>query len=74
MRADVKVAGPLASAHSTLTAAKQTFLSNDGVAFPGYMEKTFWPISDQLILGKTTASDFVGKMRQAQIDYWKLQS
>lgn len=71
VRPDAPVAPAVESVKAAIDAAPATHLQNDGVTFPGYMEKVFFPKDDELFLGKTTADEFVGKMKAAQIQYWK---
>ncbi|UVJ38902.1 ABC transporter substrate-binding protein [Arthrobacter sp. CJ23] len=71
VRADAPVAPAVASVKAAIDAAPATHLQNDGVTFPGYMEKVFFPKDDELFLGKSSASEFVAKMKAAQIQYWK---
>ncbi|MEV4415125.1 extracellular solute-binding protein [Catellatospora sp. NPDC049609] len=74
IRADASIAAQMAGIKADLDAAGAYHLQNDGVAFPGYNEKTFWAKTDELFLGKITAAQFTTQMKQAQIDYWKAQS
>lgn len=71
IRSDVEVSPELAMVKKSLDEAPSTYLQNDGVTFPGYVEKVFWPLDDQLFLGKITAEEFVAQMKEAQIAYWK---
>ncbi|MCF3138166.1 ABC transporter substrate-binding protein [Paenarthrobacter sp. AR 02] len=71
VRPDAPVAAAVESVKAAIDAAPATHLQNDGVTFPGYMEKVFFPKDDELFLGKSTADEFVGKMKAAQIQYWK---
>lgn len=73
IRADAAVAPQLAGVKKALDAAQGVYLQYDGVEYPGFMEKTFFPIDDQLFLGKISAKDFVAKMKAAQVQYWKGQ-
>lgn len=73
LRNDIDVLPSLASNAKAIREAKSLFQQNDAVAFPGYIEKVFWPISDQLVTGKITASEFTAKMKDAQVAYWKEQ-
>lgn len=74
IRADAATAPQMAGIKADLDAATAYHLQNDGVAFPGYNEKTFWTKTDELFLGKITAAQFVSQMKRAQIDYWKAQN
>lgn len=71
VRADAPVAPAVESVKAAIDAAPATHLQNDGVTFPGYMEKVFFPKDDELFLGKSSAEDFIAKMKDAQIQYWK---
>lgn len=71
IRADAAISPEMASVKKALDAAPSVYLQNDGVTYPGYVEKVFWPKDDQLFLGKTSADDFVKQMKDAQIQYWK---
>jgi len=71
VRQDAPVDPAVASVKAAIDAAPATHLQNDGVTFPGYTEKVFFPRDDELFLGKTTAAEFVAKMKEAQIQYWK---
>ncbi|MFJ5956780.1 ABC transporter substrate-binding protein [Paenarthrobacter sp. NPDC092416] len=71
VRPDAPVAPAVESVKAAIDAAPATHLQNDGVTFPGYMEKVFFPKDDELFLGKTSAAGFVAKMKAAQIQYWK---
>lgn len=71
VRQDAPVDPAVASVKAAIDAAPATHLQNDGVTFPGYTEKVFFPRSDELFLGKITAAEFVAKMKDAQIQYWK---
>jgi ABC-type glycerol-3-phosphate transport system substrate-binding protein len=74
VRSDVTVAPDLADVQKALNSAPETYQQNDGVAFPGYNEKVFWPVDDDLVLGKISAEEFVHKLKDATVEYWKQQS
>ncbi len=71
IRTDAATAPEMASVKKSLDSAEEIYLQNDGVTFPGYVEKVFWPIDDELFLGKINAAGFVEKMKSATIQYWK---
>ncbi len=71
VRPDAPVDPAVESVKAAIDAAPATHLQNDGVTFPGFMEKVFFPKDDELFLGKTSADEFIGKMKAAQIQYWK---
>ncbi|WP_427016489.1 sugar ABC transporter substrate-binding protein [Pseudarthrobacter sp. P1] len=71
IRADAAFSPQMDSVKKSLDSATSVYQQNDGVTFPGYVEKVFWPIDDQLFLGKISAAEFVAKMKDAQIQYWK---
>lgn len=74
IRADAAIAPEMESIKKSIDSAKTIYLQNDGVTAPGYVEKVLWPIDDELFLGKIKASEFVSKMKSAQVDYWKNNS
>jgi len=74
VREDAATAPVLQPVLDDLRQADAVYQQSDGVAFPGYIEKVFWPVDDELFLGKLTANEFVAKMKTTQIDYWKNQS
>lgn len=71
IRSDASVSPQLEGVHQALLAASETYQQNDGVAFPGYNEKVFWPVDDKLIFGQITGQQFVQTMKSATIAYWK---
>lgn len=71
IRTDAATAPEMASVKKALDGAAEIYLQNDGVTFPGYVEKVLWPINDELFLGKITAEQFVDKMKQSTVQYWK---
>lgn len=71
IRADAATSPQMATSKAALDAAEQVHLAFDGVTFPGYLDKLFYPKNDQLFLGKVSAETFVKDMKQAQIQYWK---
>lgn len=71
IRADAAVSPQMATVKKALEAAPSVYLQYDGVTYPGFMEKTFMPLDDQLFLGKISAKDFVAKAKDAQTAYWK---
>jgi ABC-type glycerol-3-phosphate transport system substrate-binding protein len=71
IRADAAVSPEMKTEKAALDNATKFYQQNDGIAFPGYNEKVFWPISDKLFLGKSSPQEFVTEMKAAQIDYWK---
>ncbi|UWZ34296.1 extracellular solute-binding protein [Dactylosporangium roseum] len=73
VRSDAATAPEMASVKTALDKVSTYHQQNDGVAFPGYNEKTFWAKDDELFLGKISAQDFVRQMKEAQIAYWKTQ-
>ncbi len=74
VRSDVTVSPELAGVQKALATAPETYQQNDGVAFPGYNEKVFWPVDDELVLGKITAEEFVHTMKADTVKYWKQHS
>jgi raffinose/stachyose/melibiose transport system substrate-binding protein len=73
VRSDAAISTELASLQSMIKSASGFHQQNDGVAFTGYNEKTYWPNSDKLFLGKLTAGQFVETMAKDQAAYWKSQ-
>jgi len=71
VRDDASTPTEQASVVKALRNAKEVYQQNDGVTFSGYLEKTFWPLDDELFLGKINAQQFVTKMKAAQVAYWK---
>ncbi|MBS1675632.1 MAG: extracellular solute-binding protein [Actinobacteria bacterium] len=74
IRSDATVSEEMSTVKAALTSAGSYFLQNDGITFPGYTEKLLWPALNDLVLGKTSAKDFVQTMKTGQIDYWKQNS
>jgi len=73
IRSDVAVPKALTNAVKSLQTATSFRQQDDGILFPGYMEKVFYPLDDQLFFGKITAQQFVDKMADAQKTYWESQ-
>ncbi len=71
IRADAKTSPEMAGIKAAVDETEAINAAFDGVIFPGYLEKVFWPKDDQLFLGKITAEQFVKQMKQAQVQYWK---
>lgn len=71
VRSDAAVPDALKKAKESLDSASGIYLQNDGVTYPGYIEKVFGPLDDQLFLGKISSQEFVSQMKTAQIQYWK---
>ncbi len=71
IRTDAAIAPEMASVKNALDSAEEIYLQNDGVTHPGYVEKILWPIDDELFLGKINAAEFVEKMKQSTVQYWK---
>ena len=71
IRTDAATSPEMASVKKSIDGAKEIYLQNDGVTAPGYVEKVFWPINDELFLGKINAGEFVQKMKTATVQYWK---
>ena len=74
VRSDVSVSPELSGVKKSLDEAKETYQQNDGVAFPGYNEKVFWPVDDKLVLGEISAEKFVSTMKAATVRYWESQN
>lgn len=74
IRSDAKVSPEESSEKAALAGATEFYQQDDGIVFPGYMEKVFQPLDDQLFFGKISAEQFVSQMKTAQIAYWKAQS
>ena len=73
VREDAASAPELAGVQAAIKAASSSHMAGDGVAYPGYNEKVFWPVSDSLFHGKITAQEFVDKMVKDQKAYWASQ-
>ncbi|MEO7586472.1 MAG: extracellular solute-binding protein, partial [Arachnia sp.] len=73
VRLDAETSPEIASVIANLKNADGVFPALDGTFFPGYTDKVFFPINNELVLGKLSAEEFVSKMKQANIDYWKTQ-
>lgn len=71
IRTDAVTSPELTSVKTALDNAEEIYLQNDGVTFPGYVEKILWPADDELFLGKITAEEFVAKMKSSTVQYWK---
>ena len=71
IRTDAATSPELTSVKTALDNAEEIYLQNDGVTFPGYVEKILWPADDELFLGKITAEEFVAKMKSSTVQYWK---
>lgn len=71
IREDAKTAPEMAGIKAAVDATDSINLAFDGVVFPGYLEKVLVPNDDALFLGKISAEQFVKKMKQEQIQYWK---
>lgn len=71
IRTDVAISPELANVKKAIDSADEIYLQNDGVTYPGYVEKILWPINDELFLGKINAAQFVEKMKSATVQYWK---
>lgn len=74
IRTDSATSEEMVSIKKNLDSASSIYLQNDGVTAAGYVEKVLWPIDDELFLGKISATEFVSKMKSAQIEYWKNNS
>ncbi|MFF1873209.1 ABC transporter substrate-binding protein [Kitasatospora herbaricolor] len=46
----------------------------DGADFPGFQDRIYFPAVTDLLLGKTSAQQFVDNIAKAQADFWKSQS
>ncbi|MPV38149.1 extracellular solute-binding protein [Georgenia subflava] len=73
VREDVEPPAEQAGVWAHLQEADSFHQQNDGVAFPGYNDKVFWAINDELVLGKIDAQEFVDKMAAATAEYWAEQ-
>lgn len=73
VRQDAETSPELDSVIENLKNADGVYPALDGTFFPGYTEKVLFPNVTDLILGKISAEEFVAKMKQANIDYWKTQ-
>ncbi|MEV8182105.1 extracellular solute-binding protein [Specibacter sp. NPDC078692] len=71
IRQDAATSPEMASVKKSIDSAEEIYLQNDGVTYPGYVEKVFWPINDELFLGKINAAEFVQKMKTSTVKYWK---
>lgn len=71
IRSDAETSPEMAGIKAALDETDNVNAAFDGVIFPGYIEKVFWPKDDELFLGKITAEQFVKQMKQEQIQYWK---
>lgn len=73
IRNDVKAPEVQADVWKHLQEADSFHQQNDGVAFPGYNDKVFWAVNDELILGKIDAQKFVDTMAEKTVAYWEEQ-
>jgi raffinose/stachyose/melibiose transport system substrate-binding protein len=73
LREDAATSPELAGVQQAIKSANAYHQQNDGVAFPGYNEKVFWPNSDKLFLGAMSPEQFVDTMVTQQAAYWKAQ-
>ncbi|NVM93861.1 ABC transporter substrate-binding protein [Arthrobacter wenxiniae] len=73
IRADAQTSPEMSTVKTAIDNAKEIYQADDGITFPGYTTKVYWPIDDQLFLGKINATQFVAKMKAAQLAYWKGQ-
>ena len=73
IRSDADTAPQLTGVTTALARADSFHQQNDGVAYPGFNEKVFWPKDDELFHGKLTPQQFVHRMKAAQVSYWKTQ-
>ncbi len=73
IRAEAQTDPEMASIKDAMDKATEVYQADDGITFPGYTTKVYWPIDDELFLGKIDAAQFVAKMKAAQISYWKAQ-
>ncbi len=72
-RADVSVPSQLTSLKAAID-SRPFGESSDGLyGIPDYMQKIFQPASQELLLGKVSAEEFVANVKRASIDFWKLQ-
>ncbi|MEV6891641.1 extracellular solute-binding protein [Kribbella sp. NPDC051137] len=71
-RQDVSVA-PAAADIAALVKKNGTYMNADGVTadFSDWWTKVFLPLDDQLVTGKLSAADFIGKLKSQSADYWK---
>lgn len=74
VREDVDVSKELAGVKSEITKADAVYQQNDGVTTPGYIEKVFWPVMNDLVLGNIKADEFINRMVEGQAQYWKDQA
>lgn len=73
MRDDIEPPASQEGVWNHLKEATGFHQQNDGVAFPGYNDKEFWAVNDELVLGKISAQEFVDTMAQRTKDYWEQQ-
>ncbi len=73
VRQDAETSPELTSVINHLKEADGVYPAMDGIIFPGYTDKVFYPINNELVLGTISAEEFISKMKQANIDYWKTQ-
>lgn len=73
IREDIEVDPSVAQATEKIRNADQVFQQHDGVTSPGYVEKLYWPLGDQLVKGELSGDEFRAEMKKAQITYWKDQ-
>ncbi|SDL80330.1 ABC transporter substrate-binding protein [Tessaracoccus oleiagri] len=74
VRDDIEVSPELAGVMSEIEKADAVYQQNDAVSHPGYIEKVFWPIHNELVLGNIGADEFINRMAEAQAQYWQDQS
>lgn len=74
VRSDAAVSKEMSTVKTALDGAKSYYLQMDGITYPGYNDKLFVPAITNLLLGKTTAQQFVDAMKTGQADYWKQNS
>lgn len=73
VREDAETAPEAASVIDNLKNADAVYPALDGTFFSGYTDKVFFPINNELVMGKISAEEFISQMKQANIDYWKTQ-
>lgn len=73
IRADVDVAPSQTNVYTYLQGADSYYQQNDGVAFPGYNDQVFFALDDALVLGSSTAQQFVDAARSGTVEYWESQ-
>lgn len=73
VREDAEVSPELQPVVDHLKDADEVYAAFDGAIYPGYTDKVLFPINNDLVLGKVSGEEFVAKMKEATIDYWKNQ-